>query len=139
MAYFLKEKINLEDLAAVENFRKAIVIVEPEEYLLDLYCEYFNRHNFHVRGCGSIDLLEKLLEQHRPHLLIINVGFLLKAGSSFLAKNSQDIGFKILSIGYNTDLEAVKKIMPLGVAAHIDRRTTKPQDVVDIALAMLNE
>lgn len=136
MDYLFKQKINLKDVYTERIGEKLVLVFEPEEYLLDLYCYYFKNFNFQTIGCRDLDLIEHLAKKADPHLLVINIQF-LKQGDFLNIKQLFPMA-KILSIGYNEDGNAIKKAMACGASSHIDRKTTKPMDIIHIAKNLLD-
>ncbi|MCX6796902.1 MAG: hypothetical protein NTX98_00275, partial [Candidatus Doudnabacteria bacterium] len=99
------------------------------------YCYYFNNHDFQAIGCRDLDLLFYLIKEVQPHLLVVNIKFLEDGRFERLKRYFP--WAKILSIGYNSDAGAVKKAMACGASSHIDRKTTKPMDIVHVAKSIL--
>ncbi len=140
MPYIFKQKLDISHLVNLQQPAHRILVAEPEQYLLALYASYLRAHNYEVAQCQELEFLEGSLKNFAPHLLIINAHFFADfhrlAG---LLKNlkSEFAHFPIISLGDNLSGEMVKQLMELGVVSHIDRRFSRPGDIVSIAKNLL--
>jgi DNA-binding response OmpR family regulator len=142
MVYLFKEKFNLLDLVPVKKQPlKLVMILEPEEYLLSLYSHYLERNNFQVKHCRQVDALHKEIHSHHPDLLILNTGIFKQLGAlvDLLTELRQSFaGLPVVTIGHNINGEDISKMMATGISSHIDRRLSRPRDVVHVVEAILN-
>ena len=142
MAYLIKEKFNLLDLAPPRNqSSKLVLIVEPEEYLLSLYAHYLTNHSFKVVSCLQPSVLHKSISNHKPDLLIVNTGIFSQFGMLVEALKGLRDEFRSLpmvTIGYNLNGQELGKLMAAGISSHIDRKLTRPMDLVHVVKVILN-
>lgn len=82
MAYLFKQKLDLRELAEMEERPKVIMIAEPEENLLALHSYYLSSHNFLVKHCTRVESLKGLIEEHSPHLLFFDPNFYPKVNQA---------------------------------------------------------
>ncbi len=140
MAYLFKQKLLIGDLVDLELRPKRVLIHEPEEYLSALYGSYLRAHNFEVAHCPNLNLLIQTSADFLPDVLIFN----LEAGQAkvlvaWLSKFSRSFpNISVITTGFNTDAEVLKNLMPTGLISHINRRLSKPQDIVEVVKALLN-
>ncbi len=140
MAYIFKQKLRIEDLVDLPVREKKVLIHEPEEYRAALYGSYLRDHNFVVDFCPHIFFLNDSVKTFSPHLLIFNL-----EGDGQGSKIAWLLSFKqrfpnvlVVTLGFNTDAETLKLLMPAGLSSHINRRLSKPQDIVEVVKALLN-
>ena len=136
MAYIFRQKLNLNELAVLESPSKKILLAEPEEYLLQLYSRYLDLHNFEVHHCQDPLLLQNALPKYNPHLLILNIDA-SSARATLRSVRSSWPHLPIVTIGYNVEPATLRNLMTMGISSHIDRRMTRPQDLVIIAQTIL--
>jgi DNA-binding NarL/FixJ family response regulator len=136
MSYIFKQKFDLNDLVSQPQVEfKTILVAEPEEYLLNLYCDYLSNHNYIPHACSHINLLESKTVLHRPDLLLLSLDLFAdknKISNDFFNYRKQFPHIKILCLGQNVDSEIVKKVMEFGVSSFVERRFSTPQDVVNL-------
>jgi hypothetical protein len=101
MSYIFKQKFDLNDLVSQPQVEfKTILVAEPEEYLLNLYCDYLSNHNYIPHACSHINLLESKTVLHRPDLLLLSLDlFADKPGGTGWAPadlNNIKVGFESL-------------------------------------------
>jgi len=140
MAYIFKQKLNLADLAGLSAGPKRILIYEPEDYLAALYTHYLCQHNFDIKHCPNLSEVSGVIANFHPHLFIFNAdGF--SAAPKFsglilsLSQKFSDLHF--LTIGYNLSRQGIKELMSAGVESHLNRRLSRPQDIVEVARTLL--
>ncbi|GEM_PF-747751 len=140
MSYLFKQKLDLRELTGQVLPAKLIIVAEPEEYLLALYSYYLQKNNFEVIHCTQgIELLE-LIERHTPHLIIFNPRSYggIKEAVKFVNNLIGAYPFvPIVTIGNDISTEDLRALMSSGIASHIDRRLSKPMDVVHVARSIL--
>ena len=138
MSYLFKEKFNIADLVDTQTQVRRVVICEPEEYLASLYGHYLSQHNFDIKHCPQIDGLKELLFSFSPRLLVLNIeaGNLQRGLVLNLLRQFPNIG--VITMGYNTGGDVVKELMDAGICGHVDRRLSRPKDLLYIVKAVLN-
>lgn len=140
MAYIFKQKLQLRDLVNIESSLKKVLIYEPEQYLAALYGHYLSAHNFDVKHCPNLSDLKIFAQMRRPDILI----FSAEGGGAFPEKIAWLSDFKknfpdvpVVTTGFKAETEALKQFMAIGISGHINRRLTKPQDLVVIVKSIL--
>jgi response regulator of citrate/malate metabolism len=141
MAYLIKNKFNIEQLVDLQKNLWKVFLLEPELYLLNLYQSYLHTHEFFVEPAQSVDGIERRLKRFQPHLLILNAVFFEKEKQLHKIINNlkaESINFQIISFGAGLSQEQLKNVMSAGVVSHIDRRFSRPIDIIHIAKSILN-
>jgi DNA-binding response OmpR family regulator len=135
MAYFEKQKFNILELVLRKDSPRKILLVEPEYYLRVLLKNLLEKENFLVASAEKISESKLILEFFEPDIAVISPHsekdlqvFLL--GLSDLRKQYQTL--RILTVGHRLPVEAMKKIMDLGVSSHLERALTKPHDIAAV-------
>lgn len=136
MSYIFKQKFDLNDLVQQPEAEfKTVLVAEPEEYLLNLYCDYLKNHNFASHSCNHLNLLESKTFFHQPDLLLLSLDLFTdrsNLSNEFLKYRKHFPHIKILCLGQNVDSKLVKEIMEFGVSSFIERRFSSPQDVINL-------
>ncbi len=138
MAYLFRQKLYLKDLAGLSAPPKKILISEPESYLSALYGHYLEAHNFDIKHCPRLDQIKAALANFSPHLLLVNAdsrGVEHLLGADF---KSEFPRLLVVTTAYNLNAKNLGLLMNAGATGHINRQLTRPQDVVDIVKALLN-
>lgn len=136
MPYLFKQKLNIGDFSAAQVMRKKILIHEPENYLSQIYVSYFRQQNFDVRRCPDLKHLSDHAKSFSPDLLVCS----LEAGGSgeWLINFKQFFrAVSVVTIGFDTGSDTLKKLMAAGCSGHLNRRLSRPQDLVDIVKTIL--
>jgi len=140
MSYIFKQKINLKDLAALENAKNKVLLYQPEEYLGALYSHYLRFHNFDVKHCQDIANLKFHIENFQPEILIYSIEGVstpsVIASLATLKKHWPNT--TVVTTGFNTDAQILKHLLTAGVASHINRCHSRPEDIVTITKTLLN-
>jgi len=142
MDYFFKQKFNITELADRPAPSLKIIIMETEEYLVALYTRYLQAHDFVALHCKEAGGLKDLIVYHQPDLLIIGSGAVLDP--AFLLELLFDIKrifstLPVITIGNNISPQMLKQLMSAGISGHIDRRLSKPEDVVAVVKTILQK
>ena len=136
MAYLFKQKLNIADLVSAGQIRKKVLIYEPEEYLSALYAHYLQKHNFDVKHCPDLANLREAIVNFEPHIFVFcsdaPIFKLLPQLNSCLP------GMHLVSTGLNCSHERLNELMSAGVLNHLNRRLSRPQDLVVIINSILN-
>ncbi|MFI5205459.1 MAG: hypothetical protein ACHQVK_00815 [Candidatus Paceibacterales bacterium] len=140
MPYINKQKFQIHDLADIAQRPKRIVIYEPEEYLAALYAHYLRQHSFDVKHCPDLGLLKQLMLSFSPQMLVYNIEQTQspKAQLNRLLKLKTDFPDTfVITTGFNTGSEILKLLLEAGIASHINRRLSRPQDLPMIVKSIL--
>src|ERR1051326_4455806 len=142
MTYIFKEKLNLLELSGKTTESYKVLTVGLEEDLGRLYESYLASRGLNVAHCYSFDAAHKHIETHLPHLVLINIAE-PKPTRQLLSLLYQIKllypSLLIVSLGQNINHEFFKQIMSAGVCSHVDRRFSRPQDLVDIITTLLHK
>lgn len=138
MAYIKKEKFNIADLVGKQESLSRIVICEPEEYLLALYEHHLVKHDFDVKFCLNVDEVGELIFSFSPRILLLNIEARNSNHNFVLSLRRKFPDLSLVTMGYNIEGEIIKKLMAAGVCGHIDRRLSRPKDLIYIVKAVLN-
>ncbi len=135
MAYLLKQKFNISELAPQTQAPKKIMLIEPEYYLRVMLKKLLETEQFVVASAEKISESKVILEFFEPDIAVISPHsennfqvFLLG-----LANLRNDYhALPILTIGNRLPMEVMKNIMDLGVVSHLERALTRPHDIATI-------
>jgi hypothetical protein len=142
MAYIFKQKLNIHDLAGVVHRQKRVLVHEPEEYLSALYGHYLREHNFDVKHCPDLGKISHLIASFRPDVLV----FCSDATHSLSSREIKKLlsGFslelpdlRLVATGLNSSGELLRELMSAGVLGHINRKLSRPQDLVVVIKSIL--
>ena len=131
MAYLFKQKLILPPAIPAS----LVFVVEPEEYLLDLYCKYLLAEAFSVKGFKALEFLAAH-DAPAPDVVIINTRFLQQPDFPKFRASLFPAPIKIISIGMVEDQDFVRNLMALGISGHLERRLSRPQGLVEIVKAV---
>jgi len=138
MAYIFKQKINLADLAALGQEPKKVLIYEPESELGALYAHYLRAHNFDIRHCPYLASIRQFIAEFEPHLLIFNAESSQALLEISRVSRNFPAGFpRLISTGYNLSGQKIGELMSAGVASHINRKLSRPQDLAILVETIL--
>lgn len=125
----------------MDNDKKKILIVDDDNFLLDMYALKFSQHNFEVYTASSgVEAIEKLKGGLVPEIILMDIimpemdGFemLEQINKENFSPNSSKI---ILS---NKSQEAdIERGNSLGAAGYIVKANSTPAEVIDQVLAIL--
>lgn len=138
MAYLIKEKFTITDLTGIRVDPNRVIICEPEEYLAALYGYHLTQHNFDVKYCLNVAGIKELLSSFSPRLLVLNIEAENLSRDLLFSLCRQFPNLNVITVGYNIGGEKIKKLMSDGVSGHIDRRLSRPKDLIYIVKAVLN-
>ena len=138
MSYIFRQKLNLGELVNHEQEPRKILVFEPEQYLGALYRHYLLEHNFDVKHCPELDRIKAALFDFSPHVLVFNAEWPGSEGNREIMSIKRNFPeLVVVSTGYNIGNEDLKLLMQAGVSSHINRRLSRPQDLVEIVKAVL--
>ena len=141
MSYLFRQKFKISDLAQLSEMQQKILILESEPYLAALYARYLSIHNFLVEACRQSEQLLESVALEQPHLLIVgiaSVGNQRRLLELLRSLKLQHPALPIITIGYNLEPAALKQLISGGVAGHLDRRLSRPQDLVLVVKTVLH-
>jgi len=138
MAYLFKQKLRLEELVDVDSIKRRILMFEPDEDLAAVYARYLSFNNFQLRHVPTLFNLQATL--FNPELLIFraDIPFPLAGTKNLFRRLMGDFpGLKVITTGYNLSSEDIRELMSSGVVSHMNRRTSRPQDLVLVVKTIL--
>lgn len=125
----------------MESEKKRVLLHLEEQYLSSLFLKYLEVHNFLVAECRQAPSLAEDVHQFSPHLLILGVQeekSFDSAVSLVASLRSRHPQLSVMTVGYNLDHEKLKILMDSGITSHLDRRFSRPQDVVVMVKTLLS-
>lgn len=140
MAYLFKKKFDIRELVNLDERPRRVFVVEPDHDLLLIYGGYLQDHGFEVELGKNEDFLIQRLKSQKPHLLLINAELLYQSQhlKRVLGVLAQEMSmFLVVSVGYDLSYEQVKEIMSIGAVSHVDRRFSRPHDVIMLIKSLL--
>lgn len=135
MVYVLKQKFNIADLAQVNPVRARVLLVLEEQLLGEIYRRHFFSHGFEAELAQERDLLRVTdllktsdlvvmdfsLENHGPRLQFLKW---IRQGFPRIS---------VITVGHALEDSIMNRIMDAGVAGHVDRKFSRPMDIIEIA------
>lgn len=127
----------------MENKNKKVMIVDDDQFLIDMYSLKFNQSGFDVESATKgEEALEKLRGGLEPDILILDVvmpaldgiGLLEKIRQAKLASKSSVV--MLTNQGQKSDIE---KANNLDVDGYIVKATTIPSEVVEQVIQIYNK
>src|SRR3989338_1427503 len=120
-----------------------ILIVDDDEFLLDMYSLKFSQKGFQVTTSpGTLDALDKLRGGYVPDILLIDLVMPAMDGFAFLEQLQKDelarqaMVIVLSNLGQEEDILRAKK---LGAADYIIKASATPSEVVDRVLKEINK
>ena len=142
MAFLYRKKLNLMDLADRRIPKKKIFLMVEDSFLRGIYSYHLLNEEYEVGGCGRVEDMQAHLGLFNPHLLLLLLSQVPSRRDIVyhlrLARKSSP-GLKIVTVGSTGQQETLNRLMDFGISAHIDRRLSRPRDVVDVVKIILND
>ena len=141
MQYIIQEKFHIAKVSNVNFFDFPVLLFEQENSLAGIYVKHFAQKNFVCHTCNSLNTLFNAVKVVMPKVLVLgfpeNINFSEIVSQIANLKNS----FKLLPIicySYSLPAELVKELMALGVFSHIDRKFSRPRDLVNLVECLVH-
>lgn len=138
--YLTKEKFNIQDLVDLSFKPSRILVISADEMLRQIYQQHLEANKFLV-GLGHYkDLIpasEELTQYDLWILDIVNELFDEQQQWLVVAKNSYP-NVKIITLGMGLPEGYLTNLMSAGIVGHIDRKLTRPQDLVLLIKTIIN-
>lgn len=141
MAYIFREKFKISDLAPQAALVKKIMLLDEDEDLLNFYGSLLAQKNFEIVACPSLPEVDGLVRRHRPKALICNLD-IFSSPTEFvrLLDSLRKFYPELLCITHTIKFgqNDLRQLMSAGVSGHIERRFSRPSDMVMVVRAALN-
>jgi len=128
---------------ATENTNKTILLVDDDQFLLDLYARKFEMNGFAVVKSGTADeALERLRAGLSPTAIVFDIVMPHTDGYDFLAvMGNQHLAPQAVKVALSntTDDEGVERAKKLGADAFLSKASNIPSETVDAVLAIMSE
>ena len=119
----------------MEKINKKILIVDDDNFLLDMYSLKFTERGFSVdSSLGSIDLLQKLRGGATPDILLLDIVMPAMDGFEVLEaikKENLAKGTIKIILSNRGQKEDIDRGVSLGAKGYIVKATATPTEVVD--------
>lgn len=141
MSYYIQQKFQITDFLSPKLPQKKITVAADDDELRRLYCFYLHQHNFQAFPCAGVDSVHEHLKNFQPHLLLFCMngeGKQRDALRHITVLSRQYPELKIVTIGIISRHDELKEILDLGVCGHIDRKLTRPRDIIEVVKVILN-
>lgn len=138
--YFFKEKFHISELVPVQIYTRSILVAEPEEYLRQIYVNNLSKHGYVAEHCGNLSDVVNLVGSGSHGAMILSphmekglkrfyevVGYIREIRPSLV----------IITVGESLQPEILSNLMSLGVVSHLDRRFSRPKDIIEIINSVL--
>lgn len=135
MVFLSKQKFNVQELAEVIKPKRNVLLIMGEEPLGEVYRRHLNDHDFVVDVYDFAEVVEIARRLNSASLLVMELRH--DAGNrqlEFLKAVKRDFpNISVITVGQAIEDEILSKLMDLGVIGHLDRRFSRPQDLVVLA------
>jgi len=137
-----KQKFNISDLVDLQQKQLFVVVAEPITDLAALYKRYLSQSGFVVNHHSDAESLHAALGVLQPDVLLLSsqqyekVNQVVAAVKKALEQNPK---LYIITVGFDTPSDHLQQYMNAGIASHINRKTSRPNDVVDIIHTLFNQ
>jgi len=125
----------------MEGQKKKILIVDDDNFLLDMYALKFSQNNFEVHTAGSgVTVLEKLRGGLCPEVMLIDIIMPEMDGFEALAEiNKENLCPKCVKIilSNKSEQKDIEEGSRLGVAGYIVKASSTPQEVIEQVVKIL--
>lgn len=102
--------------------KKRILIADDEKDFLELLKKRLERENYDVLAAADGEQALDLARQHRPDLVITDIGMPKMDGRMLLAALSKEYAnMPVIFLTSHTHFEEVKKGLALGVASYVPK------------------
>lgn len=127
--------IVVEKIHIMEKINKKILIVDDDNFLLDMYSLKFTERGFDVdSSLGSVDLIQKLRNGATPDILLLDIVMPTMDGFEVLElikkENLAKGAIKII-LSNRGQKEDIDRGVGLGAKGYIVKATATPTEVVD--------
>jgi len=127
----------------MEGEKRKILIVDDDNFLLDMYALKFSQNNFEVYTAGSgVQAMEKLKDGLNPEAILMDIIMPEMDGFEMLEKINQDNlspnSVKII-LSNKSEQQDIDRGDKLGVAGYIVKADSIPSEVVDQVISILSK
>ena len=127
----------------MEKEKKKILIVDDDNFLLDMYALKFSQNGFEVYTAGGgVNALEKLKNGLSPDLLVVDIIMPELDGFEVLTQiKEQNLCPKCVKIilSNKSEPEDIEKGNQLGVIGYIVKANSTPAEVIEQAVKILEK
>ncbi len=127
----------------MEGAKRKILIVDDDNFLLDMYALKFSQNNFEVHTAGSgVTVLEKLRGGLVPDVMLIDIIMPEMNGLEALAQMSKErlapncVNIILSNKSEQKDIEEGQR---LGVAGYIVKANSTPAEVIEQVVKILED
>ncbi|KKU49722.1 MAG: Response regulator receiver domain protein [Parcubacteria group bacterium GW2011_GWA1_47_10] len=125
----------------MEGQKRKILIVDDDNFLLDMYALKFSQNNFEVHTAGSgVTVLEKLRGGLCPDVILMDIIMPEMDGFETLTQTNKEnlcpSCIKII-LSNKSEQKDIEEGSRLGVAGYIVKASSTPQEVIDQVVKIL--
>jgi CheY-like chemotaxis protein len=118
-----------------------IIIVDDDDFLVDMYVTKFNGNDIAVEACKSGDaLLEKLHAGIKVDLILLDIVMPKMSGLEVLKKMREEKlgeGIPVVMLTNQSDEKDINEAKNLGIAGYIVKSAATPSEVVSEVLNII--
>ncbi len=138
--YVTKEKFNIQDLVELAVKPSRVLLISPDEMLAQIYQRHLEAHQFVVSSQRDQALLSEMAELVKCDLLILDIinDRLVEQQKWLMSLRDAYPSIKIITVGMGLSETDLTRLMSAGIMGHIDRKLTRPQDLVILIKSIIN-
>lgn len=132
MSYIFKQKFTIGELVESAFLPRTVLVREMESYLLGLYTRHLSRNAFAVRHAPEGSDVVFAIADAAPDVFLFSFHHHEPAEEKVAVL--QEVRnlyptLPIVTVGRSLNGDVVKRLMALGVQSHVDRHTSRPEDI----------
>lgn len=139
MPYLLKQKFNITELAPAQAV-KHVMLVEPEYYAREVYLKHLSENGYGSSYSTNIPAALVILQAFRPDAIILSPHS-EKTFENFIyglsAIRRIHPQMPMVTVGNSLPVNVLSEIMSLGVVGHLEKKLTRPGDIIAVIKTVL--
>jgi len=143
---FLKARESNYRFSKVDNSKPTVLLLEDEKYLIEMYHDYLEKHNYDFYNTSNIDEAMVLVKTVKPDVILLDiiipkedeggmVDIVAEQGWEFLRAIKENSNYKNIPVLVFTNLnsdEDREKAEKLGAAKFLFKAQVMPKDVIKV-------
>lgn len=140
MAYLLKQKFKISELVPNLSPARRILLVEPEYYVKHVYLKHLKEHGYEPFHSANLSDALLILKNMNADAAILNP-HAEDEYKNFISRLSvlRNLypSLPVITVGQSLPVSILSEIMALGVISHLEKRLTRPGDIITVIKTIL--